>query len=233
MKALGLPEVTERALFCEAFGNLLARELGIETFPPALIELSPEFVGDTNPFLQTLPQLAGRRIELQAGTAVGTEYHSRGNLTPVSSLTVLSDDEHRSHAVSIYAYDLLVQNPDRAGGPKPNCAIEGNRIIAFDFELAFSFLLALTFGSQPQPWEVSRHGISGKHVFYNQLRGQRHPPSLPILQLLTQLTDNRLRQLALMLPAGWQTWADRVCAHIVAVRDHVGDFEVELRRSLA
>ncbi|MBL8204873.1 MAG: hypothetical protein JNM09_11640 [Blastocatellia bacterium] len=40
VKALGLPEIEERNLFCEFVGNLLARELGLFTPPPALITIS-------------------------------------------------------------------------------------------------------------------------------------------------------------------------------------------------
>jgi len=34
VKALGNPEVTEQGLFSEVFGNLLARELNVNTPPP-------------------------------------------------------------------------------------------------------------------------------------------------------------------------------------------------------
>ena len=44
VKAIGLPEVNEINLFCEVVGNVLAREMGVNTPNPALVYLTPEFV---------------------------------------------------------------------------------------------------------------------------------------------------------------------------------------------
>jgi hypothetical protein len=51
VKSLGHPEVTTTKLFCEVLGNLLARELGVNTAEPALVYLGDEFVAVSNPRL--------------------------------------------------------------------------------------------------------------------------------------------------------------------------------------
>ncbi len=51
VKALGLPEITDQSLFNEIFGNLLAREFGLDTPAPCLIHLSVPFVEATRTVL--------------------------------------------------------------------------------------------------------------------------------------------------------------------------------------
>ena len=42
VKALGLPEITQRGLVCELFGNMLAREAGVVTATPAIVEIDAD-----------------------------------------------------------------------------------------------------------------------------------------------------------------------------------------------
>src|SRR2546428_6403794 len=72
-----------------------------------------------------------------------------------------------AQASRVYAFDLLVQNPDRRP-EKPNCAHRGRRFIVYDFEMAFSFLLVI--GQKDEPWEAAKHGLGPKHLFHSPLR---------------------------------------------------------------
>jgi hypothetical protein len=224
VKTLGLPEVTDQGLFCEAFGNLLARELGITTPAPALVSLGAQFTDLVNPLL---PQ-HGLSVRLSPGIGVGTEYF-RGGFASVTPTAALSAQE-LPQAARIFAYDLLVQNPDRRP-EKPNCGLRGTDLVAYDFELAFSFLLVLALGQQDAPWQVSKHGIGSKHLFYNALRG-KDIEWQPFLNALGGVTDARLDELTNWLPQPWQRWGTRVCEHFVSVREHLTEFEWELRSSL-
>lgn len=232
VKALGLPEITQRSLFAEVFGNVLARELGIETFAPALIDIDAEFADDVNQAIRrNHPEKARVGIVIQAGLAAGSETFKTGNLVSASVHSQLTD-ERVPPALSLYCFDLLTQNPDRATGPKPNCGFVGDRLLAYDFELAFSFLLALQIGPRVPAWKVSEHGIANGHLFRGQLRNSACNFD-PFLSLLGDLSDQRLAQLAAMLPPTWDMWTNRVCAHIMEVRDNRTDFALELRRTLA
>jgi hypothetical protein len=151
VKGIGLPEVREMSLFSELFGNLLAREFGISTPVPALVNLPNEFVSIANEVLKTY------KIEIQPGVGVGCELLNP--FSPIIEKGFLKDDE-LEQAAMIYAYDLVVQNPDRLFN-RPNCATHKGVITAFDFEMAFSFLLPII--SRNPAWEVSKHGISEKH----------------------------------------------------------------------
>ena len=47
-------------------------------------------------------------------------------------------------AVSIFALDALIDNPDRKFSPNPNLFSRGDTIFVFDHELAFSFMLDIS-----------------------------------------------------------------------------------------
>jgi len=53
----------------------------------------------------------------------------------------------------IFAFDLMVQNPDRRKG-KPNLLRKGDELAIFDHEMAFSFLYALV--PNEYPWDGLR-----------------------------------------------------------------------------
>jgi hypothetical protein len=72
-------------------------------------------------------------------------------------------------AVDIFAFDALVQNPDRRFN-NPNLLVNGDSILIFDHEIAFSFLLDI-FPS-PSPWRLESQQYLADHVFYRQLKSQ-------------------------------------------------------------
>lgn len=221
VKSLGHPEVTEISLFSEVFGNVLARELGVATPTPALVNLSPEFVDAVGPLV------AEYGVSLTPGLGSGCEY-LYGGLTPAIPGGFLTQEEVQQ-ATLIYGFDLLVQNPDRRRD-KPNCASLAGSLIAFDFERCFSFLLPI-IGGLAQPWEVSRHGIAGTHLFHSVLKA-RAPSWTPLIGRLRALTAERLDQLLSALPGAWQAGVAKVREHITKVIMNLPEFELELQRSL-
>jgi hypothetical protein len=221
VKSLGLPEVTQSSLCAELFGNLLARELGVETPAPALVDLTPEFVEAIK------PALFPRGIRPQPGLAAACEYFRGGFASAVPDAALTRGE--LAQAARIYAFDLLVQNPDRRP-EKPNCAQRGGRFMAYDFEMAFSFLLVI--GQKDEPWEVAKHGLGPKHLFYSSLRAAEIDWE-PFLTDLAGLSDDRLDWLEGCMPEAWRPWTARVRRHLVAAKMHLSEFAWELRRSLA
>jgi HipA-like kinase len=220
VKAKGLPEITESKLFNEVFGNLLAQELGITTPTPCLVEISSEFLAANK------PNLSEHHQRVQSGLAVATERLE--GLLPIPSDAQLSPDE-LSQAALIYAFDLLVQNPDRRVD-NPNCARHGDRLVAYDFEMSFSFILAIL--GKEDPWEVSKHGINDKHMFRSALRRTTRANWRYFIRALESLTDERLNCLDQGLPDSWKQNLTRILGHICDVRSHLSEFELELQRSL-
>lgn len=219
VKSAASKQLSPNGLFCELFGNILAREFGITTPAPALVVLEDDFVEQAN------MALVNDGIRLIPGLAVGCEYLPP--FLPISPQANLKQDQFEQ-AVAIYAYDLLVQNPDR-NRQKPNCALYKDNVIAFDFELCFSFLLPI-IGSA-EDWQVSKHGICKEH-FFRLLIKDRKPDWAPFLSRLERLHIDRLRVIIDNLPGEWQEWGNTVCHHIENIRGKVRQFGLELQRSL-
>jgi hypothetical protein len=223
-KVIGLPEVRPASLGHELFGNLLARELGIDTPRPALVDLTLVVAAAlTTSLRRSYPALS--EITLQPGLGAACQYIRP--LRPVVPGAHLTPGE-RAQAAALYAFDLMAQNPDRRAD-KPNCALNQERLIAFDFESAFSFVYVI--GNPGEPWEVSKHGIAIKHLFHQALRGTSVEWTA-FLDSLERTTKQRLCELADAVPLTWRSTLPKILDHLDGVKANRKEFELELHRSL-
>lgn len=221
VKARGLPEVDNLGLYCELSGNLMARELGLDTPQPSLVIISQEFVTNANSFLRS------SNLKLEVGLAVGAEYFSK-DFSAISAFSPLANEQIES-AVRIYSFDLLVQNPDRLR-TNPNCALSDKRLIAFDFNLAFSFLLPI-LGQKVESWEFSKlHAIRQNHLFFNQLR-RRTVDWQPFIKSVNSLTKERIIEICEAVPTIWGSHTNRICEHLLSAAEKHQELEFELQKS--
>lgn len=218
VKALGLPEITQRGLVCELFGNMLAREAGVVTPTPAIVEIDAETVMALNVGLAT------EGLSIKPGLAVGATY-LRGLLPVIGSLP----DEASVEVPTLFGFDLAVQNPDRRTD-NPNCALYENHLLAYDFEMCFSFLM--TVGATHAPWEITKHGLATRHIMYPRLN-KRNPSWSALLAALRTLDANKLDALISQLPTPWQQHMDAVRAHVLALCGALTQFEGELQECVA
>ncbi len=217
VKGLGHPEVLEETLFKELFGNVLARAFGIETPAPALVVLSEALVRTVQPLLPP-------EIKLRVGYAVGCEYLNP--LTPIGAEFRLTR-ALLPEAAQIYAFDLLTANPDRHIR-NPNCAYRSDRLVAYDFESAFSFLRAL-WG--PPAWQVSKLTFQHPHVFKAQLL-RDGADWQPFVNCLEGLDEAKLGAIVKDWPHAWLSHYPRVVDYILAARDELQRWPLELEESL-
>ena len=129
VKAIGLPEVTRHGLICELLGNLLARELGVVTAPSAIVDIDPDAADAIN------GGLVREGLASRPGLAVGCNY-----LRPLLPVIGALPEQVEPDVPRLFGFDLAVQNPDRRSD-NPNCALYENRLLAYDFEMSFSFLM--------------------------------------------------------------------------------------------
>jgi len=224
VKARGLPAVTETGLFCEYFGSQLAVEFGLDAPVPVIVNISADLLDASRDSLRSWG-LAPR-----SGEAVGVEFF-RG-LAPLNRFAPVGSGRGEvADALRIYAFDMLVQNPDRRDD-NPNCARYRGRFLAYDFEMAFSFLYPLV-GALLDPAEIP--AFATQHVFYRSLveASRRGVVDLqPVGDALNRVGE-RVEELGQFLPARWASFAARVVSHIRAVQARADVFEDGLRRSLA
>ena len=221
VKAHDLPEISDLGLYRELLGSLLASELDVSVPRPALIELSNDFVEAVNPSLRS------EGLTLRPGFGYGSKHLGSG-LVPISRSSIIGQDQ-LIQAAYVYAFDLVVQNPDRTSG-NPNCALKEGRVYAYDFDQVFSFLFLLG-GGLGEPWELSRHQISYNHIFYNLLRGNDITWS-PFVDRIRKLTKERFYELCSLIPFEAGRWDDRVWNHLASVIENADQLELELIRSL-
>jgi hypothetical protein len=217
-KALGLPEVTVRGLACELFGNILARELGVRTPTAGIIDIGVDVADALNVALTT------RNLSISAGLAVGSSF-----MRPLTAVVSHVPQATEPEAVGLFGFDLMVQNPDRREN-NPNCAMFEDQLLAFDFELCFSFLLPI-LGLRAEPWAVSQHGIAKTHVMYRRLH-QRRPGWASILSAIAALTPEKIVTMSNLVPETWRHELAGIDVHLAALIDAAVELESELQRSI-
>jgi hypothetical protein len=230
---MGLPEMRETGLFNEVIGNLLARKVGVDTPEPVLVHLSQEFVEASHLVIDRHDGLKNKGSKLLPGYGAGCEFLSPGLLTLERGGDLT--DNQLPQAMRIYAFDLMVQNIDRSfeSDRRPNCGYFGNRLVAYDFEMCFSFVLSLF--NPHKAWEVSRHRLNTPHIFYSQLRKylcKQKVDFRPFINDLAALDLAEVAEIMQNLPQGWGMYSSKVKAHLHEVISNHSDFELELNRSL-
>jgi hypothetical protein len=215
--------VRETGLLNELVGAELAAHFGLSAPDPALIVLEPELV---QLIASTEPSKADI-IKASAGLNFGTQALIGFSTWPVDKQI---PEAMRGTAVEIFAFDALIQNPDRRHS-NPNLLTKGDAMMIFDHEIAFSFLLDL-FPS-PTPWNLDRQGYLIDHVFYRRLRSQ--PTGLErFMAKLGGLSDAVLGEIFADVPQEWNNEnGPKIMQHLCAVREHADEFAEQIRRFLA
>jgi hypothetical protein len=138
-------------------------------------------------------------------------------------------DDLVDDAMKVYAFDALIQNPDRRFD-NPNLGTRSGKIIVFDHELAFSFLLLGTFAPK-EPWRLSAETYLDDHVLARRLKGKAFPEDFT--QRLSSLTGGALQFISSQCPADWRLEdLPKMEAHLELMRQHSAEFADEVLRRL-
>jgi hypothetical protein len=210
-------------LINELLAAELASHFGLPTPEPAVIAVEQPLI---DLIIAMHPE---RQAALQQ--SVGLNFGSK-HLTGVSTWPTNKSipEEHFVTATEIFAFDALVQNPDR-GYDNPNLFTRGDGFFVYDHEAAFSFLLdVLPIG---EPWEADRQRYLERHAFYKRLKSK--PIELEgFIAALRRLSDEELVRIVAEVPPEWvnQRNITMIAQHIAAVRDHAEEFAEAIRRVL-
>lgn len=211
---------------CEVLASRLASYFGLSVPEPAIIVFEREF-SDLVVSLHARDDRRAAAVGNSAGLNFGTRLLVDMSTWPVDKFV---PDAMWQQATNIFAFDALVQNPDRPFS-NPNLFTRGNDIVLFDHELAFSFLLDI-LGSET-PWLLDEQRYLTDHVFYRKLKSKKID--------LTEFT----RRLATLMDAVWEDiledvpveWNNenvpRVERHLRVMSEHAREFAEEVRRRLA
>jgi hypothetical protein len=215
--------VQETGSLREVLGNKLASHFDLLSPEPALITLE-----------QALVNLMAGSDHSKAGIVNGSVGLNFGSKTVTGFSTWPVDkripDAVRQTAINIFAFDALVQNPDRMFS-NPNLFTKGDDVIIYDHEIAFSFLLDIL--PSPNPWLLGHQQYLTNHVFYRQLKSQEID-LIGFTSHLRDLSDSILGQILAEVPPEWNNEdGHKIGRHLAIMRDHAEEFAEEVRRFLA
>lgn len=208
---------------CELLASSLATYFGIAVPDPALVTIEADFA-----------ELVARAEPGNAACmrkSVGLNFGSRllNAVTPWPVDKTIPEAMWQP-AVNIFAFDALVQNPDRRFSNQ-NLFTRGDQIFAYDHELAFSFLLDII--PSATPWLLDGQDYLSTHVFHAQLKSK--PVNIDSFALLLgALSGTPLDVILAELPLPWNNGeARKIDVHLRTVAGHAEEFAEQIRRKLA
>lgn len=203
-------EVSEKTQIAELVSALLADDLGIDVPRAAIIDIPSGFE------LIVADKDAARALK----TSVGPNFSS---LHLGQSFTTWPPGRapyghQRDQAAAIFAFDALIQNPDR-NAKTPNLWVKSDRLGVYDHDQAFSFLSLPIIGGAPKPWEAAAQAGGNfrfleQHVFFAPLRGSAFDLDT-FGERLADLGEAEFEAYATAIPAGWRK-GNNLCEGIVA-----------------
>jgi hypothetical protein len=224
VKIRGGMERGATALAAELVASRLASYFGIPVPAPSLVVIEKEFA---DLVAATHPSHAKRMRE-----SVGLNFGSR-QLNDVTTWPVdrTVPDAMWTTAVSTFAFDALIQNPDRKFSPNPNLFSRGDQIFLYDHELAFSFIEDLL--PSEKPWLLDQCSYLSEHVFYSRLR-RKDINLTGFSALLAALPNAALPAILTEVPAEWNNGSlSKINQHLLSVAGESAAFADEIRRRLA
>jgi len=189
-------ETKEMGSTSELMAALFAQDLGLPVPSPRLVEIEKGFdrAVTQGEVLQ--------RLRDSVGWNFGSKKLDPGFTTwPKDKPIPMS---LRPLAAEIFAFDTIIQNPDRRRG-NPNLLWKADELFIYDHELSLTFFLP-TLGWQP-PWTGRGLEFLRDHVFYEGLKGTGLSWDR-FTGALEAITDKRLQKYIATVPDEWKAKSD-------------------------
>jgi hypothetical protein len=213
-------------LVVEALAAMLAADLDLPVPEPFLVLLDEGFIELLPPSDSDLAARIRQSVRAGFGSLKlppGFMVFPSGKTIPVAA---------RLQAAEIFAFDCLIQNPDRRP-ENPNLLFDGSSFAIFDHELAF--MTEGIIGWQP-PWQLgSLQNFSNRHVLHAALAGRTY--DFARMQGAWQaITDRRIEEYRKALPTEWVDGfaaGEKALRFLAELRDNVRPALTEVARVLA
>lgn len=208
----------------ELIAAWMALELNLPAAEPAIVNVSPAFVDS----------LKGREGYAAAAKSEGfnfaTTYHPGYNPVPGRGFT-LPNDQYEVMKM-IYVFDLFVRNTDR-GHQKTNLAFNGQRLLLYDHELAFSEMRVLSFLRSSTPWLFGENdgNLYQGHVFYPHFKLTATDFSEQV-ESLSCFNEDFWRKVYSLVPEDWQSEeVKNIAPHILSIVENKHYFAESLNKT--
>jgi hypothetical protein len=195
-------EMTDKAQSAELIAAQLADDLGLQAPQAAVVDVASGFEA-------IIPEKGlAAMVKSSAGSNFGSVHLGAGFTTWPPGRAPFG--AQRDQAADIFAFDTLIQNPDRRAA-NPNLWARSNRLGVYDQDQAFLFLSVPIIGGAPKPWSVANQAASFRfleqHIFYHSIRGGSLNLG-PFKEKLGALTDEQIRWYIDTVPAAWRNQSD-------------------------
>lgn len=225
VKLRGGLELGGRGLAFELYASMLGAYFGMSCPRPAIVLVEEDLAS------VILGQLAGEDRKAQVirdsvGLNFGTQFLVNLMAWPVDKSV---SGPLQGAAMKVYAFDALIQNPDR-GFANPNLGSRGDDLFIYDHESAFSFLLDIFPGRSP--WRLGTERYLEGHVFARALKQVPFPADF--LQRLGRLTGDVTRYFSEQIPKEWRSDdLPKIESHLALMNEHASEFAEEVTGRLA
>lgn len=197
VKFVGSPRMSVKSSCRELLGCFIAKQLDIDAVEPVIINISEDFVN-------TIIGQKGYQSALKSiGLNFGSVYEEGYAVFPNANFWMKSN--LLEQAKMIFMFDMLIGNADRGAG-KPNIMGNGERLLVFDHELAFSFADILPFLRNKTPWVLgeAEREMYTSHYFYPFLHRQEIDFT-SFTEKLVMLNNAFWNKAFSLIPADWKT----------------------------
>lgn len=225
------PQLPVEGLIREAFGAMLAADLGLPVPACYCVSVLPDFVAAVSGTHPADGAILAAGIPVGFGSALlPSGFSAWMPQRPVPKAM-------RQSAAEIYAFDLLIQNPDRRP-ENPNLQSKGDDFAIFDHEMT---LVTDGILFWRPPWDagaLDALGAPARHVLHPALRG-RQPNLDRLVGAWEAIDDARLSAYRAALPPQWTPTAqaahtaDAAIAFLRDLRHHIRPATREILRTLA
>ncbi|MBA3352998.1 MAG: hypothetical protein H0U23_11375 [Blastocatellia bacterium] len=202
-------EMNEKSQLVELVSAQLADDLGLDVPRAAVVDVGTDFY-------TIIPNADdAEMVRASAGLNFGSVHLGSGFTTWPPGRA--PHGAQRDQAAAIFAFDALIQNPDRRA-ENPNLWVRSDRLGVYDHEQAFSFLFLPIIGGAPRPWnpvnQATGFPFLESHIFYAPLRGGRFDLG-SFEERLADLSDAKIDGYVEAVPEEWQRGHD-LCDQIRA-----------------
>ena len=191
----------------------------------------PVIVNISDEFAETMErhenyEVASRSLGYNFGSTLQNGYQELLSGQPLNK-------DLQSRLLDLFAFDVLIGNTDRRGD-KPNFLTNGEDLLIFDHELAFSFTQQLPFARNPSPWLNLHRAKTWKpeQNSYQQLKGNSHNFANFVTRL-SVINEAFWTKAWNLIPEDWRNeHFDVIREYLTRVIEHRNEFASELNRVL-
>lgn len=223
VKFKGAKRMSPEASMRELLATLIAIQMGIHVATPVIVNVTANFID----LVKDKEGWACAQSSL--GLNFGTEYIKNfTNLIPTREFSL----EQLSYAQLIFPFDVTIHNPDRTN-ENPNMLTDGSKIVIYDHELAFSFILNIF--PDPDSWKIKETDMwwVSRHVLLPKISGK----VFDFAEFSTRfdnLDEDFWNTAKDLIPQEWLTdQFDKIKRHFVEINNNKEAFINELKKLMS